>query len=184
MPARHRSPRSRPPLKAERIRATRLALDPLRVDDAHEMAAVLADPELYRHIGGAPPDEERLRERYESLLHDSEEPGVFWLNWTVREGGERAVGTVQAVVGPDLGGPRAVISWMVGTPWQHRGYAAEAAQALADWLRTRGVRTITAHIDPRNEGSAAVALRIGLTPTGSDYHGETIWTDHPRDANR
>lgn len=149
------------------------------MEDAREMAGVLADPALYRYVGGRPLGEERLRERYEDLLQDSEEPGVTWLNWTVRERGGRAVGSVQAVVGPDAGGPRAVISWMIGTPWQRRGYAAEASGALARWLRTGGVRTITAHIDPRNEASGAVARRIGLVPTGVDYRGEEVWTDRP-----
>lgn len=34
---------------------TSIALRPLSVTDAPEMAAVLADPELYRYTGGEPP---------------------------------------------------------------------------------------------------------------------------------
>ncbi|TDQ44184.1 GNAT family N-acetyltransferase [Actinorugispora endophytica] len=175
-----RSGRRRRGVEAEPIHTPRLDLEPLRADDAHEMAAVLSDPGLYRHIGGDPPGEDRLRARYETLLEGSDEPGVSWCNWTMRRSDDgRAVGTVQATVGPDLGGPRAVIAWMVGAPWQRRGYAAEAATALIGWLHTRGVQTITAHIDPRNEPSAAVARRVGLTPTDTEYHGETVWTDRP-----
>ncbi|UOE21916.1 GNAT family N-acetyltransferase [Thermobifida halotolerans] len=168
-------------LEAEPIRTARLRLDPLRVDDAAEMAEALADPALYRFLGGEPPDEERLRERYADLVAGAEEPGVSWCTWTVRQAADgRAVGMVQAVVGPDVGGMRAVISWMVGTAWQRRGYAAEASRALMGWLRERGVGTVTAHIDPRNAPSAAVARSLGLAPSGGDHHGEDVWTDRPR----
>ncbi|GAA3984510.1 GNAT family N-acetyltransferase [Thermobifida alba] len=167
-------------LRAEPIRTQRLRLDPLRVDDAAELAGALADPALYRFLGGRAPDEEQLRRRYADLVEGSDEPGVSWCTWTVRElDGGRAVGMVQAVTGPDVGGLRAVISWMVGTAWQRRGYAVEAAQALVEWLRRRGVRTVTAHIDPRNTASAAVARSLGLV-RGGDHHGEEVWTDRPR----
>lgn len=178
MTARPRDRRTRS-LTAEPIRTGRLRLDPLRVDDAAEMARALDDPALYRYLGKRPPDERRLRTRYADLLEGSDEPGVSWCTWTVRTTDGHAVGMAQAVVGPDVGGPRAVISWMVGSSWQRRGYATEASRAVMGWLRGHGVATITAHIDPRNEASAAVARSLGLVPTSADHHGEQVWTDRP-----
>ncbi|KUP97171.1 hypothetical protein AC529_08305 [Thermobifida cellulosilytica TB100] len=164
-------------LRAEPVRAQRLRLDPLRVEDAAELAGALADPKLWRFVGGAAPDEAGWRERCAALLEGSDEPGVSWCTWTVREVvGGRAVGMVQAVVGPDVGGLRAVVSWMVGTAWQRRGYAVEAARALVGWLRGRGVRAVSAHIDARNTASAAVARSLGLVRSGGDHYGEEVWT--------
>ncbi|GLU48435.1 GNAT family N-acetyltransferase [Nocardiopsis ansamitocini] len=172
--------RRRTAIVAAPIHTPRLTLEPLRLDHATEMAEVLGDPALYRYLGGRPPQEEELRSRYADMLEGSDEPGVRWCNWIVREDSGQAVGTVQATVGPDIGGLRAVIAWMVGTPWQRRGYAAEASRGMVEWLHARGVRKVNAHIDPHNEASAAVARGIGLIPTDADYHGETVWTGRPR----
>ena len=43
---------------------TDLGLRPLRVDDAAEMAEVLADPSLYEFTGGEPPSVADLERRY------------------------------------------------------------------------------------------------------------------------
>jgi RimJ/RimL family protein N-acetyltransferase len=42
----------------------RLVLDPLRVEDAEEMAPLLADPGLHSYIGGVPATVDELRDRY------------------------------------------------------------------------------------------------------------------------
>jgi hypothetical protein len=46
------------------ISTDRLVLTPLRVEDADEMAAVLAADDLYTFIGGAAPTADQLRDRY------------------------------------------------------------------------------------------------------------------------
>jgi len=56
-----------------------------------------------------------------------------WCNWILRrEPGGEAVGYVQATISGE--GRRAEIAWVVGLPWQGRGYATEAARALVGWL--------------------------------------------------
>ena len=49
---------------AEPLRAPSITLDPLTVEHAEAMAAVLADPALYAVTGGDPPTTEELRARY------------------------------------------------------------------------------------------------------------------------
>ncbi|MFZ3555262.1 GNAT family N-acetyltransferase [Streptomyces sp. BH055] len=150
----------------------RLAVLPLRVQHAEEMAEVLADPALHTFIGGAPDTVEELRARYRRMLAGSPDPGVAWLNWVVQlRGEERLVGTVQATVG----GGVAEIAWVVGAPWQGRGIATEAARALVAWLGERGVGTFVAHIHPEHHASAAVATACGLTPTDEWHDGEVTW---------
>ncbi|MFD8012312.1 GNAT family N-acetyltransferase [Streptomyces sp. NPDC058955] len=149
----------------------RLELVPLEVSHAEEMVGVLGDPALHRFIGGAPEGLEELRARYVRWAAGAPEPGTSWCNWVVRErDGGRLVGTVQATVA----GGVAEVAWVVGTAWQGRGYASEAARALVGWLRPR-VRTVVAHVHPDHAASAAVARAAGLVPTGEVHDGEVRW---------
>ncbi|MHA6763881.1 GNAT family N-acetyltransferase [Streptacidiphilus sp. PAMC 29251] len=163
------------------LRTGRLDLLPLAVEHAAEMAAVLSDPGLHTFIGGSPATPDALRSRYERLVAGSPDPDVSWWNWVIRLREEDClVGTVQATVGRTGDSrPVAEIAWVVGTPWQGRGIATEAADALATWLlsqgETSGASTVIAHIHPDHLASAAVATGIGLTPTDQWQDGEQRW---------
>ncbi|MGA4846931.1 GNAT family N-acetyltransferase [Streptomyces sp. G5(2025)] len=169
-------------ITADEIRTARLDLVPLRVEHATEMAVVLGDPALHGFIGGSPDDAEALRNRYGRMVAGSPEPGVCWCNWVVRSReGSRSdapaclVGTVQATVVPGTRGPLAEIAWVIGTPWQGRGFASEAARGLVAWLAGQGVRTLVAHVHPDHGASAAVAAAAGLAATEKVHDGETRW---------
>ncbi|MEE4546606.1 GNAT family N-acetyltransferase [Streptomyces sp. V4-01] len=175
-------------LAAQAIGTGRLDLLPLRVEHAEEMAAVLGDPALHTFIGGAPDTPRSLRSRYERMTAGSPDPDVTWLNWVIRVRAAACLaGTVQATVSPSApapGGSRgsdatpgavAEIAWVVGTPWQGRGIATEAARGLVDWLAGQPVSTVTAHVHPDHRASAAVAAAVGLTPTDEWHDGERRW---------
>ncbi|MEU9996085.1 GNAT family N-acetyltransferase [Streptomyces sp. NPDC050848] len=165
-------------IEADIIRTPRLTLHPLAVEHAEEMAGVLADPSLYVFIGGEPPTVAALCARYERQTAGSPEPGVSWCNWVVREREQgRLVGTVQATVHATVQGDgSAEVAWVVGTPWQGRGFAREAVRALVDWLTTHArVDTVLAHIHPDHAASAAVAGSVGFTPTDVWQDGEVRW---------
>ncbi|MEU0072500.1 GNAT family N-acetyltransferase [Streptomyces sp. NPDC006332] len=176
---------SKPFVSAEPLSTSRLDLLPLRVEDAEEMAAVLSDAALHTFIGGTPYSPEALRARYERLVAGSPDPDVTWCNWILRPLTENClVGTVQATItrgrtGPGRGtadpGHTAEIAWVVGTRWQGRGFASEAARALVEWLAKRSVRTVVAHIHPEHLASASVAAAAGLAPTEEEQDGERRW---------
>ncbi|WNI23227.1 GNAT family N-acetyltransferase [Streptomyces sp. ITFR-16] len=153
----------------------RLDVLPLRVAYADEMAAVLADPALHVFTGGAPESADGLRARYARQTAGSPDPAVLWWNWVLRVRDEdRLAGYVQATV--DTAGARAEIAWVVGSGWQGRGYAKEAAVGLVAHLRAGGaVRTVVAHIHPDHTASAAVAAAAGLVRTGEWEDGEERW---------
>ncbi|MFF5970984.1 GNAT family N-acetyltransferase [Streptomyces sp. NPDC012769] len=164
------------PIAAVPLRGARLDLEPLRLDHAAELAEALADPALHAFIGGTPLPEPELRARYRRLLAGPPDPGTSWCNWALRlrGGGGRAgeaVGTVQATATPGA----AEVAWVVGTPWQGRGLAREAAVMLTDWLRERGVPRLVAHVHPDHHPSAAVAAAAGLAPTEAFQDGERRW---------
>lgn len=162
-------------ISAEPVTARRLTLVPISAGHASEMAAVLADPQLYAFTGGSPPTSQELRARYERWIAGSPDPAVSWCNWVIRLRGPGCLaGTVQATIstGDD---PEAEVAWVVGTSWQGQGIATEAARALVAWLGQQSVTTVIAHIHPGHQASAAVAAAAGLTPTGESQDGEMRW---------
>ncbi|MFD4956935.1 GNAT family N-acetyltransferase [Streptomyces sp. NPDC058451] len=162
--------------QAQAISTKRLDLLPLHVEHAEEMAAVLSDPALHTFIGGTPDTPQALRSRYQRMTAGSADPAVSWLNWVIRLRDKSCLtGTVQATVSPTGHGPIAEIAWVVGTPWQQRGIATEAAQGLVDWLSRQLVHTVIAHIHPEHRASATVATAAGLTPTDEWHEGEIRW---------
>ena len=88
---------------------------------------------------------------------------------------DTAIGAVQATVLTRDGSSTATVAWTIGTPWQHQGYAGEAAAGLVRWLALRGVDSIVAHIHPDHDSSAGVAARAGLRRTDEIVDGELVW---------
>lgn len=149
-------------LETERLR--------MRLPDAADFpayAALLAEPEVNRFIGG-------------SELADP--ATVFrslgWLlgHWQLRGYGpwlvtEKATGTLIGRVGPfyPLDWPALEIAWTIGRPWWGRGYATEAAiaarAAVLSALRPERLVSVVA-VD--NVASARLARRLGCTA------GETL----------
>lgn len=156
------------------LETDRLSLLAVRVEDAGEMAPVLADPALYAFIGGGPHPLAELEALYRRWIAGSPRSGETWHNWVIRLGdGGEAIGHLQATVLE--GERRADIAWLVGTAWQGRGYATEAARTLVGWLEKSGIDTITAHVHHENVASARVAERAGLEATSEIEDGEVVW---------
>jgi RimJ/RimL family protein N-acetyltransferase len=164
---------------ASTIGTDRLDLRPLVVEDADQMVTVLADPELHRFTGGRPATLDELRRQYAGWVAGSGNDREQWLNWIVRLGaGGPAVGTVQATVvtaAELLPSTTAYVAWVIGTAWQSRGYAGEAARALVRHLLDAGVDDVVAHVNAEHVASAAVAARAGLRPTDQIADGEVVW---------
>jgi RimJ/RimL family protein N-acetyltransferase len=154
----------------------RLVLSPLRAADAEELAGVLGDPALHGFIGGRPASPEELGRRYAALVAGPGRPGELWRNWVVRRRADAAtVGTVQATLTRHAEGWKAEVAWVVGVPWQGRGYATEAARALVAGLVEAGVGEIVAHVHPDHLASAGVAAAAGLVATDEEVDGERVW---------
>jgi RimJ/RimL family protein N-acetyltransferase len=164
----------------------RLRVEPLTAADADELHPLLDDPALHLFIGGAPLAPQALAARYRRLaVRRSPDGTQVWANWVLRErAGGVAVGTLQATV--PAGGPgdgAAEVAWVVGTRWQRRGLATEAARGLVARLLAEGF-VVVAHVHPDHLGSARVAASAGLSPTDDPvtdelHDGEVRWVAHP-----
>ena len=157
------------------LRDDRLVLEPLRVEHAAEMATVLSDAALFTFTGGEPPSRLVLEQRYARQVAGSGDPAEEWHNWVVRLGDTGpAVGYVQATVCP--ADHTAELAWVVGTPWQGRGIAREAADIVLGHLLVRDeVTRVVAHVHPDHEASQHVAAALGLSPTERLVDGEVEW---------
>ena len=164
-------------IDAPQLETLRLTLEPVRVEHAEEMVPVLADEGLYAFTGGTPPTLEELGERYARQASGRSPDGAErWLNWIVRRSEDGvAIGFVQAAISEDPPPPTAVLAWVVGVRFQGRGYAREAATALAAWLPAAGVRRLVAYIHPEHAASMAVARALGLAATDACVDAEIVW---------
>jgi RimJ/RimL family protein N-acetyltransferase len=160
-------------VEPERLVTERLTLDPLRVEDAEELAPLLDDPALHAFTGGAPATRDELRDRFRRQVRGRSPDGrERWLNWVARRRDSgAAVGMLQATVGPR----RAGVAWVIAVPHQRQGYAREAAVEMARWLEAHGAGTLVAHVAPEHAASEAVARAIGLRPTPERHEGEVRW---------
>jgi RimJ/RimL family protein N-acetyltransferase len=156
------------------LHSRRLLLTPSLPEHAEELFSVLNDERLHRFTGGAPLTLEELRARYEKLASRRSPDGAeLWLNWTIyRRSDPAALGRVEATVS----GPRAWVAWVIGSQWQGRGYASEAAVTIIAWLREHlQVAEIRAHIHPAHVASERVATRAGFMATEEVVDGERVW---------
>ena len=161
---------------AELIETARLRLEPLRVDDAAEMATVLDDERLHEFTGGRPATAAELRSRYARLAAGRSPDGTQgWLNWVVRDRGSGvALGTVQATLWRN-GSLTAELAWVIAATYQGQGYAKEAAAGMVGWLLGHGVLGLVAHVHPDHVASGRVARGLGLRPTEVIENGEVCW---------
>jgi RimJ/RimL family protein N-acetyltransferase len=164
------------------LRNAGVALEPLQVEHAAEMAELLDDPGLHTFIGGTPATEPELTERYRrQTLGWSPDRSQRWLNWVVRRCADnQIVGTVQATVTSQDGLLAAEVAWVVATAYQGHGYAKEATSTMMQWLRAHGVALVIAHIHPDHHASQAVAKAVGMSSTGTMVDGEERWQDSGR----
>jgi RimJ/RimL family protein N-acetyltransferase len=122
------------PRDADELPTERLALARLRVSDAREMQAVLAEPALYRFTGGSPPSLEELEQRDRAQIAGPHAPDLSWHNWIVRLRTEGpAVGFVQATVTGDT----AEVDWLIGLSWQRQRSPSRRPSRFATGSRPR-----------------------------------------------
>lgn len=149
-------------LPTEVVRTARLLLRPPRQDDVDDILRANQDPESQRWLPMPVPytrDDavdfvaQRIEERAEGR-------GLL----SVIEADGRLVGSAglhfpQSLLGPGVG--YAIAPWARG-----RGYAAEAAAALAEWAIAHGAHRVHLLADVDNVPSHVVARRAGFVQEG------------------
>ena len=143
-----------------------------READLDAFAAMSADPEVMRFLGGTADREHAWRGI-----------AMFVGHWVLRGYGLWAVerrcdGRLLGRVGlwqPE-GWPGLELGWALCRQAWGRGYAQETARAAMGWAwAVLDARRLISLIDPRNELSVRVAQRLGMRPAGEcELDGETV----------
>ncbi len=151
-------------LPTEVVRTERLVLRPYRPDDAEAVHRACCDAEIQRWLGTLPSPYTRAdavefvtrttvaaRAEGTGLLTAIEADGEF--------AGSAGLHLTPGHLGPSVG------YWVA--PWARgRGYAAEAARALADWALRHGAFRVHLLADVGNTASQATARRAGFVREG------------------
>ena len=168
------------PLTAPPVLATdRLILRRHTAADLPDLAAMWADPQVVRHIGGRPflPEEVWTR-----LLRAAGMWSVLGYGyWVVRErDGGALVGELgfadfkRELEPPFRGAPEA--GWALAAAMHGHGYAKEALAAVHAWAdATLGVRTVCM-IAPANLASVAAARLCGYRPYVETLYKSSVVT--------
>jgi RimJ/RimL family protein N-acetyltransferase len=139
----------------------RLILRPLRDSDLDALAAIYADPQTMRFLGG-PRTREHARTGLGWMITAHSDQGYGLWATTLRADGTLA-GRCGILVQDVDGVTEHEIAYLLGSQWWGRGYATEAAAAIRDHARTQlGLGRLISLIDPENTPSQAVARRIGM----------------------
>lgn len=143
------------------LRTARLTLRGHATDDLDRLAAMWAEPAVYRMIGGAPRPREEVWIR---LLRSIGQWQAFgYGSWVVCDatGAVGEVGLMEArrAIDPPLAVPE--VGWTLAPAAHGKGYAHEALTAVLAWADGQGVVRTTCIIDPDNAPSLRLAAKLG-----------------------
>jgi RimJ/RimL family protein N-acetyltransferase len=153
-------------LTTEVVHGKRLVLRPFRPTDVDTAYRACQDIDLQRWLTALPSPytREAAVEFVTAIAPRGREAGTD-LGCAIEVDGEM-VGSCGAHhlttgrLGPEIG------YWIA--PWaRRRGYAAEAARALADWAIGHGAPRVHLFTDVDNKASQSVAVRAGFSPEGT-----------------
>jgi RimJ/RimL family protein N-acetyltransferase len=164
------------------LRTERLTLRMLARDHITEFTRYRNIPEVARYQEWALP---YTRDLAHELVDEMDAMGQpvpgAWAQLAI-EHGSRLVGDFAVWI--DAADELAMIGYTVAPEHQGQAYAAEAADAVIEWLFARGsIHRIAATIDPRNMASARVLERCGFEYVGtarSAAWSRGEWTDDAR----
>lgn len=156
------------PFDAHPVRTRRLLLRPLTASDAEEVAAYQGLPDVVRYLPWP------VRSPEESREHTTTRAGFTRL----AEDGDALILAAELVGADGAPGPvigdlsvflksrehaQVAVGWVFHPDWHGQGFATEAAGALLDLAFGHlGAHRVFAELDPRNEASAALCLRLGM----------------------
>jgi RimJ/RimL family protein N-acetyltransferase len=149
-----------PPSDVPTLTTERLRLRAFREDDLDTWAAILADGEVGRFIGGP----YRREDAWRSMA-------VYAGHWVFKGYGQWAVERLSdgALLGRTglwnpPGWPELEVGWTFGREHWGHGYATEAGRASIEWAfeGPLGLARIGSVINPANAPSRAVAERLGM----------------------
>ena len=147
---------------APTLTTDRLTLRGWREEDLAPYAAITADPEVMRFMGGTLDAADAWRQM--AMFAGHWELRGYGL-WVVEREGE-LIGRI-GLLRPE-GWPGLEVGWLLGRAAWGQGYATEARAAVEYAWRELDAHELISLIAPDNTASQRVAERLGMRP-GEDY---------------
>jgi RimJ/RimL family protein N-acetyltransferase len=148
---------------SEPIATERLTLRLMTDDDTDAVHAWMSDPEVARYQLYEPRDRTLTAEKVAEMAAKSTLGAKDdWIQPGVELAGHGVIGSIYFKITSidDLTGE---IGWAFTRAYQGKGYAVEAASAILDLaFGSLGLHRVFAELDPRNDPSVALCLRLGM----------------------
>lgn len=164
------------------LETARLRLREHRPSDLHAYAAMWADEDVVRHIGGVPLTREQSWARI--LQYRGMWAALGFGFWVIEERaggaliGEAGVQDMQRVMEPSIGGSLEC-GWGLVPAAHGKGFAEEAVRAVLAWIgRELPEKPVACIIAPENAASRRLAVKLGFVESGAaQYRGKQpmIW---------
>ncbi|HSS47561.1 MAG TPA: GNAT family N-acetyltransferase [Thermoanaerobaculia bacterium] len=147
------------------LETERLRLRPFRPSDIDDYAALNADPEVTRYLGGGGPWDRGRSWRHMAFLLGHWQLGGSGM-WAVEQKETCAFVGMVGFADPD-GWAGFELAWTLARQWWGHGYATEAATAALAYAFTALKKDrVISLIHPENQASIRVAERLGETLQG------------------
>jgi len=149
--------------KDDRLMSPVLVYESLSLSHADELATLLLNDKVYRHLGGSPPSFERFRVGIERAIAGppSDRSNEYWINYVVRDAvEERIVGRLEATIHSQV----AEVAFLYGPAYWGKGYAMRGLLWLHDELLSLHTKAeLWATTVPANDRCQALLRRCGYS---------------------
>ncbi len=153
-----------PPLPV--LASARLRLRPYRDDDVEAMFALYSDPRVMRYWSFPPWTEHGQARDYLARAAAHAAQGIA-LPWAMADAGTDALVGTATLHSVQREQGRAELGYSLSPACQGRGLAAEALRlVLAHAFGPLALRRVEADVDPRNDASCRLLLRLGFQQEG------------------
>lgn len=170
--------------EVETIETPRLRLTLPELRHFEDLAAIMADPEVVRFLGGRPQGREQTWRGLAAMVGHWALLG-YGMHAVEEKRSGRCIGRIGLI--HFEGWPALELGWTLARGAWGRGYAFEAASTLrAYWLERLRPHRLISIIHLENERSASLARRLGAVPgEATVFAGDPVhlW-EHPLEVGR
>ena len=141
------------------LETDRCVIKETSLDDLDEFYEIYADPDITRFTEDLMErsEEEKYTENYRDLIYEIYGHGI----WTIiKKDTNEIIG--RAGLDERAGFDTPELGFVIGKPWQNRGYAYEVCSAILSWASENGITEIMSLAEKENAAAAKLLKKLGF----------------------